>query len=224
MITVALTLAFATATPSLAADTYLLDPSDDVWVYPHAGEPGTDPLMRIWGVSGLAAANKGEPADDFSYGYLKFDLSGLPKSLKVTEATLSIALRDNPGFTPDQAKAAPLEVRLMDGDLDEKKWSHSMVTKVFPDNKKESVLGSSFPEKWEADKPVPLSVNLMQAKELFQQGFKRAMGADRPYLLFALTSRLDPSEVGQGAIYRVYTKEGPKGSRPVLRIVGERVL
>lgn len=222
MITVALSLALATSAAALPAETYNVEPTDDVWVYPHAGEPGTDPLMRIWGVSGLAAANKGEPADDFSYGYLKFDLSGLPKGLKVTEATLNVTLRDNPGFTPEQAKAAPLEVRFMEGDLDEKKWSHSMVTKVFPDNKKESVLGTSFPEKWEADKAVPLSINLLQAKGLFEQGLQKAMGAAKPYLLFSLTSRLDPSDVGQGAIYRVYTKEGPKGSRPVLKIVGEK--
>lgn len=222
MITAALAFTLLLQTPAPNQAEHLVEPSDDVWVYPHASDPGTDAYLRVWGVGGLATAGKGEPADDFSYGYLQFDLSFLSKGVKVVGASLKLTQTPNPGYSPEAAKAAPMEARILGEKFDEKTWNYGLVSKIAPESVKESIFGTGYPEKWTAGEPVPFSIDLMKNKGVFLAAVTAALAKDKPSIAMALTSTLDPSEGGQSAIYKVFSKEGPKGSRPVLRLVVER--
>lgn len=220
-LSIALSL-LATPCTSAVSETYLLDPSDDAWVYPHASDPAKDPYLRVWGVAGVAAAPKGEAPDDYSYSYMAFDLSPLPKNVKLIEASLNLFQTPDPGYTADASKAAPIEIRTLVGGFAEKGWDYSQVNKVYPDPAKEAIIATGFPEKWESGKPVPVQINLLAPNSGFPKLLPRLLSGEKPVFQFALTSRLDPSEGGRTAVYKLFSKDGPKETRPVLKLVIER--
>jgi hypothetical protein len=221
-LTLALCLTSCAHTPLALPETYLIEASDDVWVYPHASDPGKDAYLRVWGLEGRAVAEKGEAPDDFSWSYLSFGLAVLPKQYVLKEATLSLFQSPDPGYTPADAKAAPLEVRTLTGEFDERTWNYGLVAKVLPGASKEAILASGYPEKWQAGANVPIVINLMPEKGAFPAFLSKLVGQVRPIFQFALTSRINPAEGGRSAVYKVFSKEGPKGTHPVLKLVIER--
>ena len=195
-------------------------PSDDVWVYPHASDPGTDPFLRVWGAGGKSVAEAGDDVGEISYSYLRWRLSDLPTG-KLVGATLVLTHVANPAFTVEQAKASPLEVRPLPVlaaaatsttiEFSEKMWSHFLVGQIAPGPGSKNVFASGFAEKIEKDKPLTFELDLLK-KEGFAEFYKnpRTMG-----LGLALTSSMDAAE---RAVYKLYSKDGPKEYRPYLRL------
>src|SRR5688572_11914071 len=146
--------AIAAIAIGLSAPALELTPTDDVWVYPHASDPQKDGYLRVWGVGGQAVASDPTQADEYSYSYLKFDLSKLPKDAKIQSAVLTMTHTPDPTWQVSDAKSAPVEVRVLAKDFSEKKWEYGLGKSVFPASGKEALLGSGAPAKINAGQPV----------------------------------------------------------------------
>jgi hypothetical protein len=161
-----------------------------------------------------------DESSDFSYSYLKWDVSTLPKTLgKVTEATLVLTLIADPGYSVADAKATPLEVRPLKPDFSEKGWEYGKADKLFPPAGAKSLFGSGYPKELKHDgKEIQLAIDLMKGPGNFAQYLKDARGA----LGLALTSAMDPSASDRTSVYKLYSKDAEKKEfRPVLHIVVE---
>lgn len=189
-------------------------PTDDVWVYPHASDPQKDGYLRVWGVDGQAVATDPAQAEEFSYSYLKFDLAKLPADAKVKSAILTLTHTLDPTWQASDAKAAPLEARLLKGDFAEKSWDFGLGKTVFPVSGKDAVLGSFAPTKVDAGQPIKFEIDLLKGPAKFVPTNAK--------LTIALTSSLDPSAIGNRAVYKFYSKDYDKVEyRPKLTIVIE---
>ncbi len=205
--------ALAALTLGFAAQTLELTPTDDVWVYPHASDPQKDGYLRVWGAGGLAVASDPAQADEYSYSYLKFNLEKLPKDAVVKSAVLVLMHTPDPAWQVADAKRNPLEVRSLGKDFAEKTWGYEQGRTVFPGGRKEDVFGSFFPEKIEAEQPIKFEIDLLKgpAKVSFTSGGTVAL---------ALTSTLDPSEIGNRATYKFYSKDYDKSEYKPKLVLG----
>ncbi len=194
--------ALAALTLGLAAQTLELTPTDDVWVYPHASDPQKDGYLRVWGVGGQAVASDPGQADEYSYSYLRFDLAKLPKGAKVAKATLTLMHTSDPAWQAKEAQAAPIEVRLVSKEFSEKAWDFSMGKTTFPTAGKEAVVSSFAPTKLEAGQPTKFEIDLLKGP--FKLDFSKTSMA------LALTSTLDPSAIGNRAVYKFFSKDYDK--------------
>lgn len=82
---------------------------EDVWVYPRAGDPGGDPVIRCWGHQGFDLNPTGYPGtpdsqDFFSYGYVLWNVEqgDLPPDYSWNGMTLTITIADGSTFDPAQ--------------------------------------------------------------------------------------------------------------------------
>lgn len=218
-----LTALVASLTLGIAApQTIELTPTDDIWVYPHASDPEKDGYLRCWGVDGQAVAPDPAQNEEFSYSYLKFDLAKLPKDAKVTSARLVVWHVPEPAWGLDVSKSNPLQVRGLKPDFSEKDWEFDISKSLFPDKKKEAVFGSFFPEKITAGEAIKFEVDLLKGPGEFAKALKDASGTPDRKLGLALTSALNPSELGQRAVYKFYSKDWEKVEvRPKLILVTE---
>ena len=201
----------------LAPTTVTLTPSDDVWVYEHAADPAKDSFFRIWGTMGNAVAENPSDAGQFSYGLLKWDLSKIPAGAKITSAKPVVNQISDPGFTIDDAKAAPLEARAVNGDFAEKGWDYASSSKTFPIKGEEGIFGTGYPDaSVMKDKVVPISIDLLKGRADLAKAIAQALGGPKTICL-ALTSKIDPSSLGRSAVYKIYTRDAEReSSRPVL--------
>lgn len=207
--------AIAALTIGLTFPALEFTPVDDIWVYPHASDPQKDGYLRVWGVEGRSVASDPAQADEYSYSYLKFDLSKLPKEAKVSSAVLTLTHTPDPTWQASDAKAAPLEARLLAKDFSEKAWEFGLAKTIFPTAGKTALLGSGFPAKVDSGQPVRFEIELTKGEAKF------APNADRT-LTIALTSTLDPSAIGNRAVYKFYSKDYDKVEyRPKLVITYE---
>jgi hypothetical protein len=205
---------------SPTADTFELVPTDDVWVYPHASEPETDPYLRAWGDGASSVDAPGRTPDIHSYSYLRFDLSQLPTKFKVLEAKLKLVHAPDPAFAEADSKAAPLEARALAGEFNEKTWTFESAAKVSPVGGKEALWGSALVGSAEKGKAIPIELDLLKGESRFAEALVKASAGASRTLGLALTSKITPEE--GGGVYKVLSKDGPKESRPVLRLVVER--
>jgi hypothetical protein len=173
-----------------------LTPTDDVWVYPHSSDPGGDAYFRIWGAEGQPVS--GDPADagQFSYGYLRFDVSRFPTFLSLKAARLVLTQVENPSYPPEASAEAPLQVRALTGDFTEKTWKYENSAKVSPVLGKEAFFGTG---KLKADSLV-ITIDLLAGKAKLAEAVKGGT------LNLALVSALDPSQ-GERAMYKLWTRD-----------------
>lgn len=182
-------------------------PTDDVWVYSHAGD-NTDPYLRIWGAESKSVAPTASEVEEFGYSYLRFNLSSL-QGKEIESAELILTHKEKPAFTQEASKNWPLEARPLSGIFDEASWIFDKVAQVSPVADKDSILGTGFAESIPASGVFKISLNLKPAKVAPSAAF-----------CLALTSRISPQELGQGAIYKVFSKDAAQAEyRPVLKIV-----
>jgi hypothetical protein len=217
MMTSALTLLLSTAF-SISGETVVeLPPTDDIWVYPHASDPERDEFLRVWGLDGASVAATAFESESFCYSYLRFDVSKLPSG-KLVGATLQITHVAEPTFTLEKARRNPLEARPVSADFSEKKWAYGDLAKFLPNPAKDAAYGTGILAKLDGEKPFPLHVNLLEGPRSFATALEeaRAKGA----FALALTSAMSPDGEAR-SIYKLYSKEGPKEFRPVLRLVFE---
>lgn len=191
-----------------------LFPTEDIWAYPHATDPDRDPFLRIWGFEGVSVANSADESESFGYSFLKFDIGALPnKALK--GATLVLVHVAKPPFTLEMAKQSPIEARPMNADFSEKKWSYHDLSKFMPRSGKESLYGTGAPASITEDKDFTITLDLAKGTNSFAKALEesRVQGT----IAIALTTTLSPNEEAR-AIYKVYSKDGPKELRPLLRL------
>ena len=94
-----------------APDPISLAASESVWVYTHAGNPSGDEFLRVWGVGGVATPEGKGDGDDWSYGYVNWDVNSLPTGAPKS-AVLTVYNANPAGFSDvATATAAPLQVR-----------------------------------------------------------------------------------------------------------------
>jgi hypothetical protein len=213
--TIFMIAAIAALAIGLSAQTLELTPTDDVWVYPHASDPQKDGYLRVWGVGGQAVASDPGQADEYSYSFLKFDLSKLPKTAVLKSVVLTVVHTPDPTWHPSDSKASPLEVRPLAKDFAEKGWEFSLGKTVFPSGRKEDVYGAFAPAKVDAGQPIKFEVDLLKGPN------KLLLSAGGSFAI-ALTSTLDPSSVGNRAVYKFFSKDYDKVEyRPKLVITYE---
>lgn len=204
-------------TATSLVETVTIAPSDDVWVYPHASDPGRDETVRIWGTGGRAVAADPVDAEEFAYGYLRFSLPAHVRNARIVGATLELTNVVNDDLGEDDGAANPLEVRPLVGTFDEKSWNYSDVAKVHPDPK--TVWGRGAP-KIAKGEPLKFSIDLLApAKDAAGKPsagpseFVKALNLAFPAsgglgdLRLGLTSTVDAQIVGMRRIYKIYTKE-----------------
>jgi hypothetical protein len=209
-------LATALLTISVAT-TVELAPTDDVWVYPHASDPGKDPFMRVWGGNDLAVSPSPDEMDSYSYGYLKFDLSSLNKGQKLTAAELVLKHAADPGFSQQDADNRPIQARALLGTFEEKTWQYENATKVAPDKSDTAVYGSATGTVISNGQPFTLTIDLLKGPAKFAERLETGST-----LALALTSTIDPQVGGMRAVYKVYSKDAENESnRPKLRLTFE---
>ena len=211
MITTIALLTFAVLPAPAVVELY---PTDDVWAYPHASEPDKDPYLRVWGFEGASVANSADESDSFGYSFLRFDGAGLPKG-ELKSATLTLVHIAKPSFDFDQAGRAPLEARPVSSAFSEKSWGYGDLSKFMPSSGKGSVYGTGSPEKFDPEKEFPIKIDLMKGPGSFAKAVEAARTSGS--FAIALTTAMSP-EGDVRAIYKVYSKDGPKESRPVLRL------
>jgi len=205
-----------------APQTIELQPTDDIWVYPHASDPEKDAYLRCWGAEGMAVAPDPNEGDEFSYSYLKFDLAKLPKGATVKEAKLTLWHVADAGWGLDVAKDNPLQVRGLKPDFSEKNWEYDISRTLYPAKENAAVFGSYAPEKVDLTKPTKFEVDLLKGPGGFAKFLKEASDTPDRQLGLAITSSINPSELGQKAVYKFYSKDWEKAElRPKLTLVVE---
>lgn len=199
----------------LPPPTLTLSPTDDVWVYPHASDPGRDEALRIWGAGGRAVAESPGEAEDFSYGYLNFKLPPEAKGRKLVGATLELTNVPNPEL--GDMSGTPIEVRPLVGKpFVETKWGYTDCYATYPDAK--AVWGTGTPTFAAKESVGKIAVDLLGKGSTFGEWWKTSGGAGT--LAFALTSRVDAAEVGMRRIFKVASRDATDASRrPVLRLM-----
>ncbi len=201
--------------PIVTADPVTLIPTDDVWAYPHAGDPAHDSFLRVWGTDGRAAAKDAGELEQFSYGFLQFDASKLPDG-KLTSAFLRVYNVSNPSFTLEQAKAAPLQVRPIPGSFIEKTWQYSQTEKLMPPSEDKAVFGKTSPTALSDSTPMMIEVNLLKGPGDFA-GFLASVKKSGKPLDIALAAALEVTE--NRASYKIYSRDAERESlRPQLVI------
>lgn len=186
-------------------------PSSDAWIYPHAPEPGTAELLRVWGNGADSVEKDVPPLGECSYGYLNFPIEGVVgEGLKVTSATLTVYFQKTDDLTPDTIKAFPLEVHPLDLVFKDSNI-HVDTLKVGPNA---AVLGKGVKAEVEGDK-MKMTIDLNGKDSPFVEWLRPA--AQKKQLGLALTSTIFPGD-SKGAIYRVFSKEGDKKFQPRLSL------
>lgn len=198
-----LLLAFLALAPQSAP----LTPSDDLWVYANASDPGHDEYLRVWGVEGRGAPIDAGDAQEMSLAYLKWDLSGIPAGKKLTKAVLVVTNIANAGYTVDQAKAAPLQARPVGTAFDEKTWTFDMIGKLLPDKDPQHIYGSGYPAAFTADKATPIEIDLLKGPGNFAKAIGDALASPDKKIAVAITSGLDMASLGRTAIYKFYSRD-----------------
>lgn len=192
----------------IVGPTWTATPSDDVWVYPHASTPGGEPFLRVWGSGTLAIDATIPPGDEFSYGYLQFNLKDAPAG-ELVSAELTVWNVANEAFKPEVMKEWPLEVFGLKGKFREDTFSFGDAT-VGPI---EPRLGKGVGTV-EKD-GIKITINLLDEKGTFNALWKKSRDAGS--LGLGLASTMSPVE-SRSMIYKINSKEGAEAVRPSLKL------
>ncbi len=193
-----------------------LRPTDDVWVYPHAGDPAKDAYLRVWGHDGVAAAKTVGDSEELSYSLLRFDANSLPEG-RLTKATLVLTTTAGPNYTADDAQRNPLQARAVEGGFTEKGWKYDLLERFLPTFDPKSVYGTGVPVFPKADAEGIVEIDLLKGPGDFRAALAAAKKDAKP-LGLALTSTLDvQANPGVQTIYKFYSKDASvETSRPRL--------
>lgn len=217
-------LAFACTsfTWSAPAQSLSVNPTDDVWVYTHAIDLSYDPIGRVWGNSVDSHVPSWPPIEDFSYTYLKFDLTGTaPGQYMLTSANLRVTHRvtSSGTFTREAGEANPLEARGLSGTFSETTWSFANPTNPYPEAK---LFGIGNMNNYNPSASFDITLNLKNP--VFQNEFNTAVNSGAKTLRIALTTKM-PVTGQVGALpYRVFTRDHTVNSqRPLLSLSFKRL-
>lgn len=189
--------------------TQTLYATDDVWIYPHTYDQTEDPLLRVWGDG---SSSVGDPqSSQSSYSIVRFDISSVSQaSSKLKKATLVLFHDFEYNFTATESKAAPLEARIVDAGLDEKKWTFEQYSKHFPATGDTSLLGKVSPTPSQDGKPFKIEIDLLSGKG----DFRKAIDGKKAVAI-ALTTKMAPAG-SDGPYYRILSRSNEKALQPQL--------
>ena len=189
---------------ALAPTTLTLTPSDDIWVYPHAGDPLKDTYLRIWGSEGRAVAPVGGSAEDFGYSYLSFSLVSIPKGKTILSAKLELTQIADPKFSEELSQQSPVEARVLPSGFSEKTWSYSDVDRFTPLGSKDAIYGIGKLGPVSVGQDVAIIIDLSKGPAGFSKAIADAQAKGDSTISIALASSIDPQSSG---FYKVYSKE-----------------
>lgn len=204
------------ALAALASSTFTVEPTDDVWVYMHAAPQSSDPYLRAWGIDGRDLALEREDVTATSWSTLKFDLSKAPTgTLKFAKLVLTApAELDLP---KEETEKTPLNVRPAPVTFEEETFTFGDAEKVFPTRGPEAIFGKASPVPTLDGKDFKIEIDLLQGKG-FKEYLAKSLATPNKLLGLALTSALDPAAAGDGAIYKVYSRNAEPEKRPKLTL------
>lgn len=204
---------FALALLHNTAQTVTVEPLDDVWVYSHADDNKGE-FLRVWGAEGKSVAPTAAEQEEFGYSYMHFKVN-VPEGAEISGITLTVTHKEKPGFTNAISKQYPLEVRLLNGTFTEKDWSFDKATQVNPAQGKDGWLGEGSAESVPAEGIFPIKIDLTGQAAKAGKAIKDGKGD----FYIALTSAMNVQELGQGCIYKFYSKDASDVAKhPVLAV------
>jgi hypothetical protein len=201
-----------------AQQVYQAQPTDDVWFYDNAFNPGFTAILRVWGDGQHAIDPTGAyPALNFSYALAKWRLQGIPagRQYQVLEAQITVVQTQPPGYTRAEGEQFPLEARdLSSTAFTEANWNYNAPNNPYPGN---TVLGESLMTNYRTDAPfaIPIPLNA----EAFEPYFNAAVNQNGGELGIGFVSRMNPAGQGGTRFYRFYSRNDSGGRGPVLRVV-----
>lgn len=189
----------------LMNQTFTIEPTADAWVYPHASDGGRDTFLRIWGAGGKSVAQDAGEIENFSYGYLKFELPRTAPTKGIKSAVLVLTHIADPAYTAEFSKLNPIEVHSLGTAFEDKTWSYDIAQKVVPSAKE--IFGKAWAEKLTKDgKEFQITIDLMKGPASFEKYWAGTITGERMMGL-ALASVVDVAEVGTKSAYKVYSHE-----------------
>ncbi|MCS6775017.1 MAG: dockerin type I domain-containing protein [Chloroherpetonaceae bacterium] len=208
---------------SQAQSVFQARPTDDIWVYANASDPAFDPVLRIWGFAGLAVAPSYPPGGEWSYGYLKWDVSAIPvpgpgQSYQVLEAVLTLTSQRATNYTLADTREHPLEARPLEPRFHELDWLFSNPNNPAPGDPR---FGTGDFSRYSTTTTFPVPIDLLAGPGDFAAHFNQAVAGTRE-LGLALTSSMPAALLG-GKFYRIFSRDDPGGRGPVLRVVYQMV-
>jgi hypothetical protein len=201
-----------------AQQVYQAQPTDDVWFYDNAFNPGFTAILRVWGNGEYAVDPTGAyPALNFSYSLAKWRLQGIPagRQYQVLQAQITVVQTQPPGYTRAEGEQFPLEARdLSHTNFTEASWDYNAPNNPYPGA---VILGASLMTNYRTDAPfaIPIPLNV----EAFEPYFNAAVNQNGGELGVGFVSRLDPAGQGGTRFYRFYSRNDGGGRGPVLQVV-----
>ncbi|HXH60402.1 MAG TPA: hypothetical protein VNI20_03500 [Fimbriimonadaceae bacterium] len=194
-----------------ALSSHTLVATDDVWVYPYAQDQTGDPVIRAWGDGTNSVGDIGSSDFTFSYSIVRFDLSGIKEDAShLKTAHLVLYHQVDPGFTKEESAKNPLEARLVDPGIDEKRWTFQMAGEHMPDPGDDAILGKAPGVPSVDGKPFKIDIDLLSGKADLRKAIE---GKDA--VAFALTTKMAPNGQG-GPIYDILSRSAEDQYRPRL--------
>ncbi|OYT74888.1 MAG: hypothetical protein CFK49_06075 [Armatimonadetes bacterium JP3_11] len=197
---------------------YQAQPTDDVWYYDNAFNPGFTAFLRVWGDGTNALDPTGaRPALNYSYSLAKWRLNGIPagRQYQVIRAQITVVQTQPPGYTQQEGEQYPLEARpLSRSDFTEAGWDYNA-----PNNPEigATLFGEGQMTSYRTDAPFPIVIPL--DSEAFEPYFNAAVNQNNGALGIGFVSRMDPGGQGGTRFYRFYSRNDTGGRGPVLQIV-----
>jgi hypothetical protein len=157
-----------------AQQVYQAQPTDDVWFYDNAFNPGFTAILRVWGNGEYAVDPTGAyPALNFSYALAKWRLQGIPagRQYQVLQAQITVVQTQPPGYTRAEGEQFPLEARdLSHTNFTEASWDYNAPNNPYPGA---VILGASLMTNYRTDAPfaIPIPLNV----EAFEPYFNAAV-------------------------------------------------
>lgn len=199
-----------------AQSVYQATPSDDVWYYDNAFNPGATAILRVWGTQQNAVDPTGAPpALNYSYALARWDVSDIRTGVtyQVISAEIRVVQTASPGYAQSEGVQFPLEVRtLTHSNFTESGWDYNAQDNPYPTS---ILLGSGRMDNYTTDAPfvIPFPLNT----EAFEAYFNSAVNSSG-YLGIGFVSRMDPGGQGGTRFYRFYSRNDAGGRGPVLEV------
>lgn len=209
--------AFALTAPIQPAQEVTLEPNGNAWVYPHAADATTDEWLRFWGNAGNSVDTPDFGNLSLSYSLIQFDVKDLPEG-GITTAKLHL-WQDAPfTFIEEESRQRPVEVRYVPGYFNEQNYTFNEAAKYMPVREEEGIFGTGYGRVPHEQVPFEIVIDLTKGQADFKKAVETAR-AGNGLILMALTTTMDPQEVAEGAIYKVFSRHAAKTEyRPKLVI------
>lgn len=200
-----------------AQQVYQALPTDDVWYYDNAFNPGFTTILRVWGTEQSAVDPTGAPpALNYSYSLARWSLAGIRPGVnyQVVSAEIRVTTAPPIGYTQQEGTDFPLEARdLTRSDFNEVSWAFANPNNPYPGN---LIFGTGTMANYNPSAPFVIPIALTAPE--FEAYFNSAINGNG-FLGIGFVSRLDPGDSGGTRFYRFYSRNDTGGRGPVLRVV-----